>query len=216
MSNSGSFVHPDEQNVDEPVQLDRGLGSGSLSYSEAKIENDSPVASNDGRYDTRTTFWPWDSAEDGPSQLDRDPGDRRSWDKLSQWNDGVGDPDRRVDNFKADTRRWVDTVCSVLNCNSYQKRRSSYIVKKIVNTNNDYPTLTKISPNLCTEAIILCIVSLVIDTTVDANPNGWDFDDWVVNRDEFEDMRSAFDMSRNQMWDCRTQLQSETDFFEVT
>jgi hypothetical protein len=205
-------VAPDEDQeptLDESeTTINRDPGSGSLSQQEAWVAETELDGMNDGRYDTRTMFYGWESDTKGPSQLHRDPSDRRSWSDLSKWNDGMWEPDREIQNFNADVRRWTQTFCNQLDIPSYQYQRVEYIVQDV-----DLSYLQKHC--LSAEHVILGAISLVVDAESDvSDQESWDFDDWIIYSDEFRDMMDNIEMEMDDLWTARKVIHSESKYFE--
>lgn len=214
-------THPDEDEsdgdefvdaiVDEEQEIDRGLGSGSLSREDAWAAKVSSRhgGPNDGRYETRTTFFARDAETKGPSQLHRDPSERRSWDDLAQWNDGLWDPGRSQANFEADVRRWVETFCTHLCLPEYQAERVSYVVDDV--SLGDFK-----HRQLSAEMVILAVISLVVDVEVDADTaDDWTIDDWIVYDDDFVDLMDDVEMDRSDLWPARQIVLEQSDFFDT-
>jgi len=198
----------------EAVWIDRSAGNGSLSQTDGWSQNQHSEYefANDGRSDTRTTFY-WTQNDETPShmrsrdrhQQHRDPEDRRSWDELAKWNDGVGEPSRKQDNFEADVRRWTQTFCNQLNLTDYQYKRVLYVVEHIEMGEFGW---------IPAEHIILGTISLVIDSETDADPEEWSPDDWIVYRDDFEELMEDTHMERGTLWTVRKRIHHESDVFE--
>lgn len=198
----------------EPVWVDRGSGAGTLEKTDdwLKDKHSEYSYANDGRSHTRTTFY-WRSGDRTPKknrsrdrhQLHRDPEDRRSWSELANWNDGVGDPSRKQDNYDADVSRWVQTFCGQLNCNSYQEQRVGHIVESI-----DLDDFGQIPA----EKVILGVISLVIDDDQNQDPEEWTPDDWIVYQDSFESLMDDLDMNRGTLWTVRKGVSQGYSFFD--
>lgn len=198
----------------EAVWLDRSAGNGALDTTDGWAQNKHAEYefANDGRSDTRTTFY-WSEGDETPAhmrnrdrhQQHRDPEDRRSWDELAKWNDGVGEPSRKQDNYEADVRRWTQTFCNQLNLTGYQYKRVKYVVEHI--EMGDFGWIPA-------EHIILGTISLVIDAETDADPEEWSPDDWIVYRDDFEELMDDTNMERGTLWTVRKRIHHESDVFE--
>lgn len=196
------------------VWVDRGPGSGALNDTEswAQQKHYEYGFANDGRSNTRTTFY-WKSGDSTPHHLrdrsrlqpDRDPEDQRSWDELAQWNDGKYSRTRSSDNYNADVRRWAQTFCGQLDCNSHQENRVQYVMKNI--TINEFGSI-------CAEHVILGVITLVIDSETDVDPDEWSPDDWIIYRDDFESLMESLEMDRDTLWTVRKIVHHRTDFFE--
>lgn len=200
----------------DAVWIDRDAGSGSLDETDGWAQNkhtDYEFA-NDGRSDTRTTFY-WRQHDETPvhlrnrgrHQLHRDPEDRRSWDNLAKKNDGVGDPSRKQDNFEADVERWTQTFCNQLDLNDFQYEQVRYIVVEDL----ELGTFGWIPA----EHVILGTISLVIDAEQDVDPEEWSPDDWIVYRDSFEELMEHTEMERGTLWTVRKRVQNESDVFDL-
>lgn len=198
----------------DAVWIDRQSGSGSLNKVDGWSQNkhtDYEYA-NDGRSQTHTTFY-WNGDDDTPShlrdrdrhQLHRDPDDRRSWERLAEWNDGVGSSSRKQDNYDADVERWVQTFCNQLDLTDYQYERVRFIVVDDL----DLSTFGWIPA----EHVIIGTVSLVIDVEQTVDPDEWTPDDWIIYQDDFEDLMDATDMERGTLWTVRKQVHAKADSF---
>lgn len=197
-----------EPSTVESVWVSRKTGDGSLSRTEGWTDQVSQehLTPNDGRYDTRTTFY---YSGTGPSrdrhQLHRDPEDRRSWSTLAKWNDGVGEPDRNDQNNKADVFRWVQTFTGFLELPSYQRNRVHYVIDNLeLSEFNPFPT----------EEVIVGAISLVVDAEEDAEQEDWDVDDWIIYRDDFSQLMDDLEMSQSNLWTIRRMVQQESEYFE--
>lgn len=198
----------------DAVWIDRRAGSGALSQQEGWSQNEHTEYefANDGRSDTRTTFY-WSADDDTPSHLrgrdrhqrHRDPEDRRGWDELAKWNDGQGESSRKQDNYEADVRRWTQTFCNQLNLTDFQYEKVDYIIQHLELGEFGW---------IPAEHVILGTVSLVIDSEMDVEPDDWTTDDWIIYRDDFEDMMDNTDMSRDTLWTVRKRVHQESDVFE--
>lgn len=197
------------------VWVDRGPGSGALNDTEswAQQKHYEYGFANDGRSHTRTTFY-WKRHDDTPARLrDRDrlqphraPEDRRSWEELAQWNDGKHSSTRKEDNYTADVQRWVETFCGYLDLNPYRERRVQYIMANI-----DINSFGSIKA----EYIIMGVITLVVDSDTNADPDDWSPDDWIVYRDDFESLMADLEMDRDTLWTVRKIVHHNTDFFDT-
>lgn len=207
---------PDDQHPESvrAVWIDRQGGSGSLDATVAwsQAQHSSYQYANDGRSETRTTLY-WDGQEsESPAQrsrdrhqLHRDPDDRRSWETLAKWNDGVGSPTRKADNRSNDLKRWCQILCSKIDCNNYQYERTHAIVSSL--------SLESFG-SISTEAVILGAISLVVDADTDSDPDNWTPDDWIIYRDTFEQLMDDIGMSRDQLWSVRRRVHAESEYFD--
>lgn len=187
----------------EEVQLDRSKKSGASSWVENTMDEESWGTSNDGRSDTSTTFYYWESNDRGRNkhQLHRRPRDRSGWSRLSTLNDGVGEPNRAQKNFEADVRRWARTFAGQLDVTPYQKERTEYVIEHV--------DLELFGPyRFSSEMVILGILSLVVDKETA------DIDNWIVYRDDFEGLMDDIGMDRSDLWTIRQILKEQTDQFE--
>jgi len=197
----------------EAVWIDRQAGSGALTKKDGweQEHHEEYGYANDGRSNTRTTFY-WRGDDSTPShmrdrdrhQRHRDPEDRRSWDELAKWNDGKGEPSRKQDNFEADVMRWTQTFCNQLELTDYQYERVRYVVEHIEMGEFGW---------IPAEHIILGTISLVIDAETDADPEEWSPDDWIVYRDDFEALMDDTSMERGTLWTVRKRIHHDTEFF---
>lgn len=205
----------DDTAVDDSKSIDRQPGSGSLSKQEAwgsqVAQQRSP--SNDGRYDTRTTFYYGEQCTYSSffrsrdrHQLHRKPADRRSWSTLAKWNDGMRDIDgsRKQRNFEADVRRWVQTFGNQLDCHGTQIERVEHIVTGEIDL--DHFGRRRLSA----EKVILSTISLVVDDDMSVDdPEQFDLSDWIIYRDQFEELMDSIDMDMDELWTIRKLVRNE-------
>lgn len=199
--------------VEDP-RIDRKHGSGSLSQTEQWVDEQSQGRSalNDGRYDTRTTFYfahnePGDSMD--RHQLHRHPRDRTSWEELASKNDGMGDSDRPMQNYDADVVRWTETFCSQLELNKTVQDRVHYVIGEIDMKDVGY------GHQLSAEKAILGAISLVVDDETDVDDvEDWDLDDWIVYDDMFEELMESVGMDRSELWSLRRIIHEKSSLFD--
>lgn len=205
---------PLEPHQVEAIWIDRRPGNGTLDKQEGWSQNkhEDYEYANDGRSDTRTTFY-WSADDNTPGHLrnrdrlqpHRDPDDRTSWERLAKLNDGVGDPSRKQDNFDADVRRWTQTFCNQLDLTDYQYKRTQYVVEEDLEL-GEFGWIP-------TEHIILGTISLVIDAETTQDPEEWSPDDWFIYRDDFEGLMDDTEMERGTLWTVRKRVHAEADTF---
>lgn len=180
--------------------IDRRPGCGSLTIQEAFIRSNSRPIEHDGRAITRTTFYQIDGDESGPSQLHRDRSKRRSWEQLAKVNDGMYSNGQSSRVFEADKRRWARTFTSQLECTSAQTEQTMHLVE-----------ILDMSPfagaRTSSEKVILGCISLIVDTDTR------DFDNWIVNRDDFRDLMDDIGMDMDELWSTRELIRDQTDMF---
>jgi hypothetical protein len=197
--------HGNREATDGSDNLYRGNGAGSLEYEDGRAPVDS--GPNDGRYDTRTTFYysynDQKSAEEyrDRHQLHRDPDDRRSWEMLAEWNDGVGDPGRSRQNYEADVGRWIDTFAGQLGLSDYHRERVEYIINEIELSHG----------KITAEQMILGAISLVFDADIE-DPDA--IDDRIIYRDTFNELLDSVDMDRADLWTVRRVVHQKTTVFD--
>lgn len=199
----------------EAVWVDRQAGSGALDATDGWAQNKHTEYeyANDGRSDTRTTFY-WRGDDNTPSylrdrdrlQLDRDPDDRRSWSELAKWNDGKGASSRKQDNFEADVERWAQTFCNQLNLTDFQYQQVRYIVVEDIEI-GDYGSIPA-------EHIIIGTISLVIDSERDVEADEWSPEDWIVYRDDFQSLMYDTEMEQQTLWTVRKRVHNECSVFD--
>lgn len=191
--------------------LYRGEGSGS-NERDAGLAGDD-AGPNDGRYDTRTTFYYSYgrslSAEERRSrhQLHRDPSDRRSWQTLAEQNDGVGDPSRKQDNYEADVRRWVDTFTSQVDLNEYYTARTEHLINEILQDSDKELW----HGDLSAEWLIAGAMSLVHDADIE-DPDR--FDERLSQRSSFQRLMNDLGMGRTDLRLARKVAHQKTDLFD--
>lgn len=185
--------------ADEAV-IDRQPGSGSLTRQEAYIEANSRPIEHDGRALTRTTFYQMDGAESGPSQRHRDHAKRRSWEQLAKVNDGMYSDGQSSRVFEADKRRWVRTFTSQLECTPAQTEQTMHLVEMM-------DMRPFVGARTSSEKVILGCISLVVDTDTR------EFENWIVNRDDFRDLMDDVGMDMDELWSTRELIRDQTEMF---
>lgn len=176
-----------------PTWIDRGPGSGSLTWSEAKTAESSRAGPNDGRSKTQTTFY-----EEGHD----DPTDNKTWSQMAAFNDGVGDPDRNKRNHESDKQRIIEIFADVCGCTDYQRRRVEWIVEDIENIREFYPATPM-------EHVILAALSLVVDSETT------DFENRITKRDSFKRLMDDVGMEKiKDLWSMREKIRQEIDVFD--
>jgi hypothetical protein len=193
--------------------LYRGQGAGSNEVDSGLAGDD--AGPNDGRYDTRTTFYysygrsPSWSELRSRHQLHRRPEDRRSWKQLAEKNDGVGEPSRKQDNFEADVRRWVDTFTSQVGLNEYHTGRVEYLIADIL----DDPEKELWHGDLSAEWLIAGAMSLVHDADITDPDN---FDRRLSQRSEFQCLMDDLGMGHTDLRLARKIAHRKTELFDDT
>jgi len=165
----------DEDLIDELVSdayVDDGSGSGALTSTDDWMRANHSPHSNDGRSPTRTYFDPRDVKGKYPGgQKHRKPRERRSWQTLANWQDGVqSDISRGGQNWWADKQRWINIFADQLHASSVHEQRCKEIIEEI--TLKPYQ-----SAGIDTEVVIVGILSLLIDSEIT------DFENRTLNRD---------------------------------
>lgn len=173
-----------------------GVGSTALTATEGWVQTHSREPQNDGRSPTRTYFDPNDVAGRYPGgQQHRDPSERRSWQKLAQWQDGVqSDISRGAQNWWADKKRWVDMFADQMGATEYHADRCHAILEEL--------DVSEYQPDrIPAELIIVGILSLLIDHDI-SDPDNFDnralkrgrtealLDDLEVDVSAYESVRS--------------------------
>lgn len=155
--------------------------------------------SNDGRSHTRTTFYADTVESRGPGQKHRDPQNRRSWESLAKWNDGVqSDKSRGSQNWEADKYRWVETFAGQVDATDTQRERTHFIINNI--------SLTPFqAAHIQTEAVILGALSLALNRDVR------DIEYRAVNREPFQALMDDLDVDRSDLVDIRTKIRTHLD-----
>lgn len=175
--------------------VDDGSGSGSLSTSEDWVRANHSPHSNDGRSPTRTYFDPRDVQGKYPSgQQHRKPRDKRSWQSLANWQDGVqSDISRGGQNWWADKQRWVEMFTAKLHGSDYHEERCKEILEEINMTPYQ-------SAGITTELVIVGIISLLIDTEIS------DFENRALARDETKELLDALEVDVSDYESVRKKL----------
>lgn len=171
--------------------LDRGAGSGSLTWEEAKTEEASREGPNDGRGETRTTFY---------DEGDPDPTENSTWTELAAFNDDMYHPDRGKQNHESDRQRIVEILSDECGCTSYQQERVQWVLDDIGSIREFYPTTS-------IESVVLSVVSLVVDHETT------NFDNWIVRTDGFQELMDDVGMDMDKLWTIREKVRQETSVF---
>lgn len=174
--------------------IDSESGSGALSATDDWIRANSSPEDNDGRSPTRTYFDPNDVNGKFPSQKNRDYEDKRSWQDLANWQDGMrSDISRGSQNWWADKQRWVDTFNDKLHGSAFHEQQCKRVLKDIDMTPYQ-------SAGVTTEVLIVGILSLLIDSDVT------DFDNRALARSETKELLDALDSDVGEYESVRSKL----------
>ena len=180
------------------AHLDSGKGSGSMNPEEDWVRAHHQPIEHDGRSPTRTYFDGDDVRERYPGgQKHRDPEDRRSWQTLSNWQDGVqSDISRGGQNWWADKQRWVDMFADRVGATRYHRERCKHIMKKMDVTpfRSSHTTM---------EVMIVAILSLLIDNDIA------DFENRAYARDGTEQLLDDLDSDLQEYEDVRGKLKKQ-------
>lgn len=193
-------VRSQESQNDVPAEaveahLDSGKGTGSMSSEEDWVRAHHQPIEHDGRSPTRTYFDADDVTQRFPGgQKHRDPGDRRSWKTLSNWQDGVqSDVSRGGQNWWADKQRWVDTFADRVGATQYHRDRCKYIMKEM-----------DVSPyqsaHTTMEVLIVGILSLLVDADIS------DFENRALLREGTKQLLEDLDSDIGEYEDVRKKL----------
>ena len=179
--------------VDEFVDVESG--SGSLSRTEDWVRSNSSPEENDGRSPTRTYFNPSDVREKYPSgQQHRKLRNKRSWQTLANWQDGVqSDISRGAQNWWADKQRWVETFIDQLHGSGHHEQRCKEVLKEIDMTPYQ-------SAGISTEVLIVGICSLLIDSDVTK------FENRCLKRENTTELLEGLDSGTNEYEDVRRKI----------
>jgi hypothetical protein len=117
----------------EDFWTDIRAGHGAQSQQEDWVRENGAPETNDGRSITRTTFYPGDADQQGPGQAHRDPADRTDWQRLATINDGAyaKDRSRGAQNFRADKRRWLQTIANQIGATDHQHDRARWVLERM-------------------------------------------------------------------------------------
>jgi len=170
----------EEELIDDLVSeayVDDRSGSGALSSTDDWVRANHSPHSNDGRSPTRTYFDPRDVKGKYPGgQKHRKPRERRSWQTLANWQDGVqSDISRGGQNWWADKQRWIDIFSDKLYASSVHKAHCKEIMEEI-----DLKPYQ--SAGIDTEVVIVGILSLLIDSEIT------DFENRTLNRENTKEL----------------------------
>lgn len=177
----GSIVERSNPTDHPDFELARTAGNGVRSWSEDMSDMTS-YSPNDGRSKTNTTFNPFDA--------DVAENERQSdWTRRAKLNDGVGEPDRAQKNRQADRKRWVQTFCSQIEVPEWVSERVVEIALKM--KFNPYA-----GAGMAVEQVLLALISLVYDKEVDPDS----IDEWIIYRDEFDQLMTDLEMDRSDLW----------------
>lgn len=116
------------------------------------------------------------------------------WEWFSRLNEGVGEGDRSVQNYEADVRRTVDTLCSTMECTDRTRDRVHYLVERA--------EFKKIHGNAPYEAIVLAYVTLVANERV----NGAHSVRFIRQEESYDELLSHLDLSRSTIRSIRSTL----------
>lgn len=204
---TGGFV----SRRDGDLPTDTGRGSGSRSATEDWIVSSAQQwESNDGRSETKTTFY-YTDADNAVSadrhQLHRDPEERRSWSELAQWNDGLWAPDRAFQNYNADVERWIETFATQLGLNKIHIEQTEHIIENDVDLEQ--------WGNIPVEKVIVGTLSLVFDSLSNQTVASFNIEDWIVYWDEFEALMESIDMSRSELWKVRDDVSTVSESIDT-
>jgi hypothetical protein len=194
-------IVPTDELIDRISQqrTDNSSGHGSRTRKTDWSINHDRSPSNDGRSHTRTTFYADTVDSRGPGQKHRDPENRRSWESLAKWNDGVqSDKSRGSQNWNADKYRWVETFAGHVDASKTQCDRTHYIM----NTISLRPFQ---AAHIQTEAVILGALSLALNRDVR------DIEHRAVKRDTFQELMDDLDVDRSDLVDIRNKIRDELD-----
>jgi len=192
MAEDAERQRPDPE-ADEAPWLDRGPGSGSLTWAEAMQDSTARRSPNDGRGATRTTFY--SDSDTSPPNIDR------TWEELAALNDDMYHPDRGKQNHQSDKDRIIEIFTSNLECTSYQRDRVAWIIEDLGNLRDLLPTVS-------IEEIVLGTISLVVDEETS------DFDNWIVRRGTFRTLMEDLDMKVDKLWTIRRKVREESTAFQ--
>ena len=92
----------------------------------ADMKDDAAYESNDGRSDTRTTFY-----FTGGEWKNVSPAKREYYQWLATLNDGYGESSRKMKTHRADCKRLIDVYSGQFEFSVYQKDRIQFIVDHI-------------------------------------------------------------------------------------
>ena len=178
--------------------IDTGVGSTALTATEGWVQTHSREPQNDGRSPTRTYFDPNDVAGRYPGgQRHRDPSERRSWQTLAQWQDGVqSDISRGAQNWWADKKRWVDMFADQMGATEYHADRCHDILEDL--------DVSAYQPDrIPAELIIVGILSLLIDHDISDPDN---FDSRALKRGRTEALLNDLDVDVSAYESVRSKL----------
>lgn len=200
----------------EQVWVARQPGDG-VQTTEAEWSEMQAYQVNDGRSETRTTFYPEDAgrtirssaldmAGSTVSSGDVDQDTYEKYERLARWNDGQYAPDRSVQNDDADKRRFARTAAGHIGLTAHQADRTVYVVDRLE------PDVYR-AGDRTVEMVVLATLSLVVDEDRAPDPETWTVSDWVVNDDQFQGLMDDIEMGMRDLWQIRHTLVSETEHF---
>ena len=175
--------------------VDAESGSGSLSETDDWVRANSSPEANDGRSPTNTYFDPKDVSGRYPDwQKDRKKRNKRSWQTMANWQDGVqSDISRGAQNWWADKQRWVDVFTDMLHGTDRHKQQCKEALTEI-----DMQPYQ--SAGISTEILIVGILSLLIDSDVT------EFENRVLARDNTKDLIVDLESSVSEYESVRSKL----------
>lgn len=137
--------------------FDMGSGNGASSKIDELIDQNA-VSAHDGRASTRTFFY----TSEAPERT------QRKFKRLYRHQEGVGEPQRDVNNRAADRMRTVENFCGFLDMSTYHRERVTYIADGLNMAHMAHYNSDK---------VILAVISLV------ANEDDWFIRDNQIYRD---------------------------------
>ena len=186
----------------EPIAIaefvDDESGSGALSSTDDWVRANSSPEENDGRSPTNTYFNPDDAPGRYPaSQKHRKLRNKRSWQTLANWQDGVqSDISRGSQNWWADKQRWIETFNDQLFGSDTHQSECKRVMKTI--DLNRYQ-----SAGISTEMVIVGVLSLLIDADVT------DFDNRTLARSNTKELLESLDSDVSEYETVRTKLRAQ-------
>ncbi len=194
---SGTDYYNDEE-VPPAAWIDRTAGTGSRSQKD-EFNDSNSIQVNDGRGQTRTTFYVDYSDDDV---------DHQQYERLARINDGQYARERSSQNHEAEKRNFTRLAADRLDLSDHQTERALYIVEHV-----DMAPFA--ASHKTTEQVTLGVLSLVFDQEqAPAEPEEWDIEDWIVYDDTFQEFMESVDMEMEDLWTVRKMLM-DTEFFEA-
>ena len=191
---SDEYAFDDGRDPECVADMDRSHEFGIYGGTAAKsgldeLKDGDAIIDHDGRSDTRTFFYVDDRDVEYASKKQRD-----MYQRLIRHQEGIGDPERSIHNYKADRRRMIHTFTNQCELSRHQSERVQEIIDSIsINTFGHYST----------ESVIVAAISLA------ANEEGR----VVRDEDTFIELTKAIGMDYNKLRRVRQLIREKSALY---